>query len=136
MPIQHALTWPNRLDGVSKPMDWSKLHQLEFGPVDHDRFPALGLAYDVIKTGGTAGAIFNAANEVAVSAFLDGRIPFGMITQLVGEVLDQSQPTPVTCLDDILKADEIARQMVVERLSRESSVGSTEQSVGISPTTG
>ena len=136
MPIQFAITWPERLDGSSTTMDWSSLHQLEFGPVDHQRFPALGLAYDVIKMGGTAGAIFNAANEAAVSAFLDGRIPFGMITQLVGEVLEQSQPTPITCLDDVLKADEIARQMVVERLNRESSVGSTKQSVGISPTTG
>lgn len=136
MPIQFAITWPDRLDGASKAMDWSSLHQLEFGPVDHQRFPALGLAYDVIKMGGTAGAIFNAANEAAVSAFLDGRISFGMITQLVGEVLGQSQPTPVTCLDDVLRADEIARQMVAEKLIRESSVGSTKQSVGISPTTG
>ncbi|MCH8822998.1 MAG: 1-deoxy-D-xylulose-5-phosphate reductoisomerase [Planctomycetes bacterium] len=136
MPIQFAITWPDRVDGASKAMDWSSLHQLEFGPVDHERFPALGLAYDVIKMGGTAGATFNAANEAAVSAFLDGRIPFGMITQLVGEVLNQSQPTPVTCLDDVLNADEIARQMVAEKLNRESSVGSTEQSVGISPTTG
>lgn len=136
MPIQFALTWPDRLDGASKAMDWSSLHQLEFGPIDHQLFPALGLAYDVIKMGGTAGAIFNAANEAAVSAFLDGHIPFGMITQLVGEVLNQSQPTPVTCLDDVLNADEIARQMVAEKLNRETSVGSTKQSVGISPTTG
>jgi len=86
--------------------------------------------------GGTAGAIFNAANEAAVSAFLDGRIPFGMITQLVGDVLSQSQTKPITNLDDVIKADEIARQMVVEKLNREKSVDSPEQSVGISPITG
>lgn len=136
MPIQLALTWPHRLDGSSNPMDWSKLHQLELGPVDHQRFPALGLAYDVIRVGGTAGAMFNAANEAAVSAFLDGCIPFGMITELVGEVLDQLQPTPVTCLDDVLKADCLARKIVAEQLSRESNIGSRDQSVGISPTTG
>lgn len=136
MPIQFAITWPDRLDGASKALDWSSLHQLEFGPVDHQLFPALGLAYDVIKMGGTAGAIFNAANEAAVSAFLDGRIPFGMITELVSDMLYQSQTKPITNLDDVIKADEIARQMVVEKLNREKSVDSTKQSVGISPTTG
>lgn len=136
MPIQLALTWPDRVDGASTPMDWTKLHKLEFGPVDHQRFPALGLAYDVIRQGGTAGAIFNAANETAVSAFLDGRIPFGMIAELVGQVLEQLQPTPVTCLDDVLKADNLARQSTTEQLNEETSANANEQSVGISPTTG
>ncbi len=98
-------------------MDWSKPHRLELEPVDHDRFPALLLAYEVIELGGTAGAIFNGANEAAVEAFLAGHIPFGMITELVGEVLRTIKAMPITSLADVMRADEAARAEVTQRVA-------------------
>ena len=118
MPIQYALTWPQRIEGCSPRMDWSQLHRFELEPVDHDRFPALQLAYEVIGVGGTAGAIFNAANEAAVEAFLAGSIPFGRITELVSEVLRSIQATPVTSLADVMSADAAARTEVQRRLAQ------------------
>ncbi len=111
-PIQYALTWPHRPAGCSRALDWTTLSKLEFEQPDHDRFPALKLAYDVINAGGTAGAIFNAANEAAVAAFLDRRIRFGRIVELVAEALNALPAQAVTSLDDIHRADEQARQYV------------------------
>ncbi|MHC4709444.1 MAG: 1-deoxy-D-xylulose-5-phosphate reductoisomerase, partial [Planctomycetota bacterium] len=111
-PIQYALTWPDRAEGCSPKMDWSNTLQLDFEPVDHQRFPALGLAYRVVEAGGSAGAVFNAANEVAVAAYLQRRIPFGRISQLVGETLDIIEPAPIESLDDVHRADNAARQQV------------------------
>lgn len=115
-PIQYALTWPDRPVGCSEPLDWSQLRQLDFQPADLERFPALGLAYRVIERGGTSGAVLNAANEVAVEAFLDQRIRFGRITDLVGAALDAIEPTPVTDLQTVLDADAAARAYVRSRL--------------------
>ncbi len=98
-------------------MDWSKPHRLDLEPVDHDRFPALRLAYKVIELGGTAGAIFNGANEAAVAAFLAGHIPFGMITELVGEVLATVEATPIRSLTDVMRADQAARAEVAHRVA-------------------
>jgi 1-deoxy-D-xylulose-5-phosphate reductoisomerase len=111
-PIQYALTWPHRTPGCSPKMDWRSALKLDFEPVDHERFPALGLAYRVIETGGSAGAVLNAANEAAVAAFLDRRIPFGMITRLVGETLDAIEPAPIDSLDEVRRAETGARQQV------------------------
>jgi len=115
-PIQYALSWPARLDGCARTMDWQTASNLEFEPVDHDRFPALGLAWRVIETGGTAGAIFNAANEVAVAAFLEGRTSFGMITRLVERAMNAVEAVPVRDLDDIHRADQSARAEVARLL--------------------
>jgi len=123
-PIQYALSWPDRLDGCAATMDWQTFGSLDFEPVDHDRFPALGMAWRVIETGGTSGAIFNAANEVAVTAFLDRRISFGMITQLVERTMDAVDVVPVTDLADIQRADTAARAEV-GRLLESSLVSST-----------
>ncbi len=111
-PIQYALTWPDRAPGSSTPLDWSALTQLDFQQPDFERFPALKLAYRVIDAGGTSGAVLNAANEVAVAAFLERRIRFGRITELVAEALDAIDPTPITRLDDVLAADAAARAFV------------------------
>ena len=111
-PIQYALTWPHRASGCSDVMDWASLSRMDFEPVDHDRFGALRLAYRVIETGGTSGAIFNAANEAAVAAFLDGRIGFGQITDLVRDALDAIQPMPAASMDDVMQADAAAREFV------------------------
>jgi 1-deoxy-D-xylulose-5-phosphate reductoisomerase len=115
-PIQYALTHPHRTGGCSNPLDWSQLRRLDFEPPDFKRFPALKLAFRVIETGGTSGAVLNAANEAAVSAFLDGRMPFGRIVQLVGEAMDALPPEPADSLQTILEADRRARSFVQEQL--------------------
>jgi 1-deoxy-D-xylulose-5-phosphate reductoisomerase len=116
-PIQYALTWPDRPVGCSQAMDWSKLNKLEFEPPDLDRFPALGLAYDVIEAGGTAGAVFNAANEAAVAAFLERRIRLGRIVELVTQALSAIAPRPADDLQTILEADAQARNFVAQQLA-------------------
>jgi len=111
-PIQYALTWPRRSTGCCRRMDWTQAASLDFEPVDRGRFPALDLAYRAIEAGGTAGAIFNAANEAAVEAFMARRIPFGRIPQLVEAAMDAIEPAPVTDLDQIHRADVEARRVV------------------------
>jgi 1-deoxy-D-xylulose-5-phosphate reductoisomerase len=127
-PIQCALTWPGRAEGVSKKLDWRNLSKLEFAEPDLDRFPALGLGYEVIRRGGTAGAVFNAANEAAVEAFLMGHdlgnggqaracppirpISFGMIPELTRQALEEVGDSPLNSLDDALAADAEARRFV------------------------
>ena len=115
-PIQYALTWPDRAPGCSEVMDWENLRQMDFEPVDHEKFGSLKLAYRVIEAGGTAGAIFNAANEEAVRAFLDLKIPFGRITLLVEEALDARKIKQVCCMEDVLTADQAARDFVTQRV--------------------
>lgn len=115
-PIQYALTYPHRSAGMSRKIDWRTLGTLEFSPPDRERFPALDAAYDIIARGGTAGAVFNAANEVAVEAFLDGRIPFGRIPELSRAALDRVGISPVRAIDDVLAADAEARRMVAREL--------------------
>ncbi len=115
-PIQYALTYPQRVDGCSRAMDWQQLSQLEFFQPDLDKFPALRLAYDVIEAGGTAGAVFNAANEAAVAAFLERRIRFGRIVELVAETLSALTVQPLDSLQTVLEADAMAREFVRKRL--------------------
>lgn len=124
LPIQYALTWPDRVDGCARAMDWEQLRQMDFEPLDNDRFPAVSLARQVIEVDGAAGAIFNAANEVAVEAFLNRDIPFGRITELVAEAVSGIDAAPVTSIDDVLAADRAARDFVRERLSGSSDVDS------------
>ncbi|VAX38356.1 1-deoxy-D-xylulose 5-phosphate reductoisomerase, partial [hydrothermal vent metagenome] len=112
-PIQLALTWPNRLPGCCEPIDWRTLSRLDFAEPDPERFPAIGLAFEVIRRGGPAGTIFNAANEVAVQAFLDRSIPFGRIVEIVAEAMDhlsvgRSSRPPAT-LDEVMELDATAR---------------------------
>ncbi|TVQ56786.1 MAG: 1-deoxy-D-xylulose-5-phosphate reductoisomerase [Phycisphaerales bacterium] len=116
-PIQYALTWPDRAPGCSKRMDWTALTALEFEPIDHDRFGAIKLAHRVIEQGGTAGAVFNAANEAAAEAFLDGRIAFLEITELVRSALDHVPIKPVRQLSDVLDADRAARELIANRIN-------------------
>jgi 1-deoxy-D-xylulose-5-phosphate reductoisomerase len=108
-PIQYALTYPERADGCSARMDWTKRQTLRLEPPDLERFPALRLAYQVAETGGTAGAVLNAANEVAVAAFMDNKIPFGEITGIVELTISQARVQMNPTLDDLLEADRWAR---------------------------
>jgi 1-deoxy-D-xylulose-5-phosphate reductoisomerase len=109
-PIQQAMCDPERFDGPSRKLDFAALRSLDFAPIDHERFPAIGLAHRVIREGGTAGAILNAANEVAVAAFLAGRIGFLEISEVVRETLDSIAPAPLRSLDDAFAADRRARE--------------------------
>ena len=90
-------------------MDWSKLVTLEFRPPDNERFPALNLARQVLRQGGAAGAVFNAANEVAVERFLAGTLRFDAISLLVAAALEQVPASCADTLEDILQADTRAR---------------------------
>jgi 1-deoxy-D-xylulose-5-phosphate reductoisomerase len=115
LPIQMALTWPDRHAGIARRLDWTTLRQLEFEPVDHARFPAVRLAHEVIRRGGSAGATLNAANEVAVNAFLEGHIPFGRVAQVVQEALAELPDRPLRTLADAEAADRDARAFASQR---------------------
>lgn len=108
-PIQYALTYPERAEGISRRMDWSKAMSLTFQPPDFARFPALRLAYDVAHQGGTSGAVLNAANEVAVAAFTSGKMAFGEISRVVELTIEAHQVQSASTLDDLLEADRWAR---------------------------
>ena len=108
-PIQYAVTWPERVPNTLPPLDFGKLARLEFYPPRLEDFPALTLARHAGETGGTLPAVMNAANEIAVSAFLDRRIPFPRIWQLVEEVMNRHATVANPSLDAILGADRWAR---------------------------
>ncbi len=116
LPIQLAMTWPLRSPRSATPLDWKNLRGLEFEPVDHDRFPAVKLAWNAIRAGGSSGAILNGANEAAVEAFVAGRIRFGEIPLLVSGALDAITPTPVPDLAAVFAADSQARKWVAQKL--------------------
>ena len=108
-PIQYAVTWPFRVPNTLPPLDFSKLSKLEFFTPRYDEFPALNLARRAGETGGTLPAVMNAANEVAVAAFLDRRLSFPRIWQIVEEVMNRHASVAHPDLDAILRADQWAR---------------------------
>ncbi len=108
-PIAHALAHPDRIDAGVKRLDLAAIGTLGFAEPDFERFPALRLAYEVLATGGTAGALFNAANEVAVEGFLAGRLRFDAIEPVIESVLQAIPAEPVTTLEVALEADRRAR---------------------------
>lgn len=114
LPIQYALFYPQRVFSNNTRLDLSKIGELNFLKPDLEKFPCLGLAYRALKLGGTAPAVLNAANEVAAGAFLDSRIAFTRIESVVRETLDRHQVKSSCGLDDILKADQWARQSAEE----------------------
>jgi 1-deoxy-D-xylulose-5-phosphate reductoisomerase len=118
LPIQYALSYPERWEAAIPGMDFTRALSLEFDVPDHGRFPCLGLAYAALAAGGTQPAVLNAANEEAVSAFLEGRIPFTAIPEAIAEVTAAHPTAPVGGLDDVLAADAWARQQVRESLRR------------------
>ncbi|SRR6266511_1904466 len=118
LPIQYALSYPERWAAAIPGMDFSRGMHLEFDLPDHERFPCLGLAYRALEKGGSATAVLNAANEEAVAAFLDGRIPFNAIPESVHEVLDDHSSAAVSRLEEVLAADAWARERSREALRR------------------
>ncbi len=109
-PIAHALAYPERIEAGVGALDLFRIGQLDFVAPDFERFPALRLGYRALREGGTSPATLNAANEVAVSAFLDGRLPFLAITAVIEAVMDELGPRPLAGLDDVLGADAAARR--------------------------
>jgi len=117
LPIQYALTWPERTEGVAKPLDLLSCPPLTFCPPDYEEFPCLGLALEAARTGGTATAILNGANEAAVSRFLAEDICFGDIPELVAKAISQVPAKEDPALEDILAADRAARAVVEQALA-------------------
>jgi 1-deoxy-D-xylulose-5-phosphate reductoisomerase len=112
LPIQFALTYPERWECPAEKLDWSAAHCLEFEPPDLDRFPALELGYEVARSGGTAGAVLNAANEAAVARFLSGSLQFRQIVPACRAVLHHHEFEQDPSLDRLLAADVWAREEV------------------------
>jgi len=110
-PIQHALLHPARAPGVEAPLDLTRLLALEFRPVDEQRFPMVALARRVMSAGGGAPAIYNAANEMAVAAFLQGQIPFLAISRVVDQCLQSIANFEPADLPAALALDTEARRV-------------------------
>lgn len=109
-PIQHALLYPERVPGIAAPLDLDRLFSLDFRPVDETRYPCLSLARAAMMAGGVAPVVFNAANEVAVTAFLAGRVPFLAIPELIDNTLQVTSNFEPADLDAVLEADIAARR--------------------------
>jgi 1-deoxy-D-xylulose-5-phosphate reductoisomerase len=117
-PIAHALAWPERIEAGVMPLEFARLQPLTFEEPDLDRFPCLRLGYEALNDGGTAPAVLNAANEVAVEAFLNGVIGFGDIPRLIENVRGMCVVEEVSDLDGVLAADRAARAQAVEEVER------------------
>jgi 1-deoxy-D-xylulose-5-phosphate reductoisomerase len=115
-PIAYGLAYPERIDSGVAGLDLFKIGSLDFAEPDFARFPCLALAYQALRSGGTAPAILNAANEIGVAAFLDNQISFLSIAQVIGSVLDGLPVQPVNCLEDVLAADAEARRAAMQWL--------------------
>jgi len=109
-PIQYAMTYPDRQQACLPSLDFAALGTLGFEEPDTDRFPCLRLAFDALQTGGTMPAVLNAANEVAVAAFLDGKIGFGDIARINKSVIKECDPEAASSIDVLQAADKGARE--------------------------
>jgi 1-deoxy-D-xylulose-5-phosphate reductoisomerase len=122
MPIQYALTYPDRCEAPVPRVDWAQARQWEFFPPDFDRFPLLRLAYDCMEAGGAATCTLNAADEIAVEAFLNQRIGFSEVYAVVAETLNKMPARTPASIDEILEIDRAsrvqARLLVAARLAR------------------
>src|SRR3954463_14296407 len=120
IPIAHCLAWPTRIDGPAARLDLTKIGTLTFEAPDHDRFPALALGRRALDTGGAAPTILNAANEVAVAAFIGGKIGFGGIADLVEATLEAAERRNATAepqdIDEALAVDHMARSLAHDLL--------------------
>jgi len=113
-PIAYALGWPRRIPAPAPRLDLGQIGTLSFEPPDMERFPAIALAREALKTGGVAPTILNAANEVAVHGFLSRRIGFLDIARIVEETLERASGGPLECLEDVYAADTEARSIAEE----------------------
>jgi 1-deoxy-D-xylulose-5-phosphate reductoisomerase len=111
MPIQYALTWPDRWRAPVPKIDWSETRKWDFAAPDFDKFPLLGLAYESLRMGGSASCILNAADEVAVGAFLAGQIAFTAIARVVAKTLEKMPHRKPASVAEVLDIDETARRV-------------------------
>jgi len=118
-PIAHALAWPERIEAGVASLDVTTLAALEFERPDLERFPALALALDAARAGGTSGAVLNAANEIAVERFLAGTLPFSRIASVVEATLaEPGQWGDANSLEGLLAADSGARERAATHAAR------------------
>lgn len=120
IPIAYALSYPQRLKADWKPLELTRVGELTFLPVDKRRYPALSLAHQALNLAGTMPAVLNGANEVAVAAFLENRLGFREIHQIIEKTMAAHSPRKPKDLEDILEADRWARQKAVEAIDRRS----------------
>ena len=113
-PIAHTLAWPQRIEAGVERLNIARMNDLSFEKPDLDRFPCLGLAFAAMRSGASAPVTLNAANEVAVAAFLERRMGFNQIPQLVAEVMERIAVSAVKDLDDVLEQDRQARRTANE----------------------
>lgn len=113
-PIAYSLAWPERIEAGVDRLKLAQMNDLSFSEPDLERFPCLALAFEAMRTGDSAPAILNAANEVAVESFLQGRIGFDRISQLVDQVMQQLEVTSLNNLDDVLAQDRRARRCAID----------------------
>jgi 1-deoxy-D-xylulose-5-phosphate reductoisomerase len=118
VPIAHALGFPERIESGATPLDLAAIGQLSFERPDAERFPCLGLAYSALREAGTAPAVLNAANEVAVAAFLDGKLRYTAIPEVIAHALERVRATPADALETVLEADRAARSAAAEGVTR------------------
>ena len=118
MPIQYALTYPERFPSNGCALDWSALRKLDFEEVPARKFPCLNLAKEALRQGGPLPCALNAADEIAVAAFLERKLPFLGIAAVIERVLDRMPRTAMTSIDDVLGADLEARRLAREELTR------------------
>ena len=116
VPIAHALAHPQRIASGARPLDLAAMKNLSFERPDLERFPCLALAYEALRAGGTAPTVLNAANEVAVEAFLAGRLPFTAIPNVIEGTLRSTGSAKADSLAEILEADAVARHKAGERV--------------------
>jgi 1-deoxy-D-xylulose-5-phosphate reductoisomerase len=119
--IQYALTYPKRQENCLPPLDFTQISKLEFETPDLDKFPCLALAYKALRKGGTMPAILNAANEISVQAFLDGKIRLSDIAKINESVMNECETETVADLETVLKADEMARKQAIMKLEKPAS---------------
>ena len=118
-PIGYAMGYPERIPYEAKPLNFAALGHLDFAAPDTDRFPALLMAIEALKAGGSAPVVLNGANEAAVGAFLKGRVPFGRIPEIIRAALDAVPAAPITCIADVYEADRRAREYAEQELKIE-----------------
>lgn len=117
IPIQYAITYPDRINSVHSKMDFNLFNSLTFENVDKDKFRCLKIAYDVIKEDSSSAVVMNAANEIAVDLFLNGRIDFLSIPDIIERELDRHKPSPDTDLENIINVDKDTRIYLREKYS-------------------
>lgn len=118
VPIAHAMAWPDRFDSGVEPLDLFAVKRLDFEAPDFERFPCLSRAYEAARAGGTVPAILNAANEVAVAAFLEERIRFTAIPDVISHCMDKIRPGTANDIDEVLAADQSAREAANQYISQ------------------